>query len=33
VPLQSMALTNGLVHFTEPLQTNTPARFYRITAP
>jgi hypothetical protein len=33
VPLQGMTLTNGLLHFTEPLQTNTPARFYRITAP
>jgi hypothetical protein len=33
VPLQSMTLTNGLVHFSEPLQSNSPARFYRIGAP
>src|ERR1700728_406751 len=33
VPLQTLTLTNGLVHFSEPFQTNTPARFYRITAP
>jgi hypothetical protein len=33
VPLQSMTLTNGSVHFSEPFQTNTPARFYRIAAP
>jgi hypothetical protein len=33
VPLQSMTLTNGLVHFSEPLQSNGPARFYRIGAP
>src|SRR6202034_1112059 len=33
VPLQSLTLTNGLVHFSEPFQSNTPARFYRIAAP
>jgi hypothetical protein len=33
VPLQSMTLTNGLIHFSEPLQTNTSGRFYRIAAP
>jgi hypothetical protein len=33
VPLQSMTLTNGSVHFSEPLQTNSAARFYRIAAP
>jgi hypothetical protein len=33
VPLQNMALTNGLVHLSEPLQSNTPACFYRIGAP
>lgn len=33
VPLQSMALTNGLFHFSEPLKSDTPARFYRIGAP
>jgi hypothetical protein len=33
VPLQSMTLTNGSVSFSEPLQTNSPARFYRIIAP
>ncbi len=33
VPLQSLTLTNGLVHFSEPFQTNNPGRFYRIGAP
>jgi hypothetical protein len=33
VPLQSMTLTNGLVHFSEPIETNAAARFYRIGAP
>ncbi len=33
VPLQSMTLTNGLFHFSEPFQTNTPQRFYRIGFP
>jgi hypothetical protein len=33
VPLQSMTLTNGSVHFSEPLQTNSAARFYRIGFP
>jgi hypothetical protein len=31
--LQSLTLTNGLVYFSEPLQTNSSGRFYRITAP
>jgi hypothetical protein len=33
LPLRSMTLTNGLVHFSEPVESSTPARFYRITAP
>jgi hypothetical protein len=33
LPLQSLTLTNGLVHFSEPVQSNSPARFYRIGAP
>jgi hypothetical protein len=33
VVLQRLSLTNGLFHFTEPLQSNTPIRFYRIGAP
>jgi hypothetical protein len=33
LPLQSLTLTNGLVHFSEPAQSNSPARFYRIGAP
>jgi len=32
-PLATMTLTNGSVYFSEPLQTNTPARFYRIGSP
>jgi hypothetical protein len=32
-PLQSLTLTNGLVYFSEPLQTNSSGRYYRITAP
>jgi hypothetical protein len=31
--LQTLTLTNGLVHFSELLHSNTAARFYRITAP
>jgi hypothetical protein len=31
--LQSLTLTNGLVYFSEPLQTNSSGRFYRISAP
>jgi hypothetical protein len=33
VPLRSMTLTNGLVHFSDPTETNMAARFYRISAP
>jgi hypothetical protein len=33
VVLQRLILTNGLFHFSEPLQSNTPARFYRIGFP
>jgi hypothetical protein len=32
-PLKSLTLTNGLVHFSEPLQTNSPVRYYRISSP
>jgi hypothetical protein len=33
MPLQSMTLTNGLIHFSEPIQFNSAARLYRISAP
>ena len=33
VPLQTNTLTNGLFSFSEPLQTNSSDRFYRITSP
>jgi hypothetical protein len=33
VVLQRLILTNGLFHFSEPFQTNNPARFYRIGFP
>jgi hypothetical protein len=29
-PLATMTLTNGLVYFSEPVQTNSQSRFYRI---
>jgi hypothetical protein len=32
-PLQTVTLTNGLFYFSEPLQTNTSGRFYRISSP
>jgi hypothetical protein len=32
-PLQSLTLTNGLVYFSEPLQTNSSGRFYRLSSP
>ena len=32
-PLTNVTLTNGSVHFSEPVQSNTPARYYRITYP
>jgi len=32
-PLATMTLTNGSVYFSEPLQTNGPARYYRIGSP
>ncbi len=32
-PLQTVTLTNGLFHFSEPLQTNSSGRFYRIRSP
>jgi len=32
-PLQSLALTNGLVYFSEPAQGNGGGRFYRISSP
>ena len=30
IPLQSLTLTNGLVYFSEPVQTNIAGRYYRI---
>jgi hypothetical protein len=33
IPLQTLALTNGLFHFSDPQWTNYPARFYRISSP
>jgi hypothetical protein len=33
VPLQSMNLTNGLVHFSEPFDGSYPVKFYRIGEP
>jgi hypothetical protein len=33
VVLQRMTITNGLYHFSEPFQTNSSARFYRIGFP
>jgi hypothetical protein len=32
-PLQSLTLTNGSFYFSEPFQTNTSGRFYRISSP
>jgi hypothetical protein len=32
-PLQSFTLTNGLFYFSEPLQSNSPGRYYRISSP
>jgi BspA type Leucine rich repeat region (6 copies) len=31
--IQRLTITNGLYHFSEPYQSNTPARFYRIGFP
>ena len=33
VPLQSVSLTNGSFHFSDPQWTNYPGRFYRIRSP
>jgi hypothetical protein len=33
VPLRSITLTNGSVYFSEPFQSNSSGRFYRISAP
>ena len=33
VPLQSLNLTNGAFHFSDPNWTNYPARNYRIRSP
>jgi hypothetical protein len=33
VVLRRLSLTNGLIHFSEPFQSNAPARFYRIGFP
>jgi hypothetical protein len=30
-PLQAITITNGLVHFSEPIQTNSTSRFYRLS--
>jgi hypothetical protein len=32
-PLQTLTLTNGSFYFTEPFQTNSAARYYRISSP
>ena len=32
-PLQTLVLTNGSFHFSEPYQPATLARYYRLTAP
>jgi hypothetical protein len=32
-PLTNTTLTNSSIHFSEPLQPNIPARYYRITSP
>ncbi len=31
IPLQTITLTNGLFHFTEPFQTTNATRFYRLS--
>jgi len=33
IPLQTNTLSNGSCSFSEPLQTNSPGRYYRITSP
>jgi hypothetical protein len=30
--LQNLTVTNGVFYFSEPLQANTPGRFYRISS-
>jgi len=32
-PLQILTLTNGLFYFSEPVQTNSSGRYYRIRSP
>jgi len=32
-PLQTLTLTNGLFYFSEPVQTNSSGRYYRISSP
>ena len=32
-PIQTVTLTNGTYYFSEPFQTNTPARFYQVSMP
>jgi hypothetical protein len=32
-PLQALTLTNGSFYFSEPLQTNSSGRYYRISSP
>jgi hypothetical protein len=33
IPLRTCSLTNGLIYFSDPDQTNYPARFYRVRSP
>ncbi|HEY3853456.1 MAG TPA: leucine-rich repeat domain-containing protein [Verrucomicrobiae bacterium] len=33
VPLQSVTLTNGILHFSQPIQKSVPSRFFRIRSP
>jgi hypothetical protein len=33
LPLQTFAMTNGLVYFSDPQWTNYPARYYRVSSP
>jgi hypothetical protein len=30
MPVKTVTLTNGLFYFSEPVQTNSPGRYYRI---
>ena len=33
IPIQTLTLTSGMVYFSEPLQTNSSGRYYRISSP